>query len=92
MRCSKNEVKSAKSGALQQRLQGRAQDGSLASGWVGNLFYGRTYAKSQEFEDKLAALTPEQVSAAFRKYIVPAKITIIKAGDFAKVAKAAPTK
>ncbi len=87
-----DEVKSAKSGALQQRLQGRAQDGSLASGWVGNLFYGRTYAKSQEFEDKLAALTPEQVSAAFRKYIVPTKLTIIKAGDFAKVAKAAPAR
>lgn len=87
-----DEVKSAKSGALQQRLQGRAQDGALAASWVSRLFYGRTFAKSQEFEDKLAALTPAQVSAAFRKYIVPAKLTIIKAGDFAKVAKGATAK
>jgi zinc protease len=87
-----DEVKSAKSGALQQRLQSRAQDGALAAGWVGNLFYGRTFARSQDFEDKLAALSPEQVSAAFRKYIIPAKLTIIKAGDFAKVGKAPPAR
>jgi zinc protease len=87
-----DEVKSAKSGALQQRLQGRAQDGNLAGAWVGNLFFNRTFAKNQEFEDKLAALKPEDLQAALRKYIVPEKITIIKAGDFAKAAKAAATK
>jgi zinc protease len=34
------------------------------------------------------ALTPAAVLAAARKYIDPAKLTIIKAGDFAKAAKA----
>ncbi len=83
------EVMAAKSGTMQRRLQARAQDGSLAGGWVSNLDLGKTFAWSRQFEDKIAALTPEQVSAALRKYVDPAKITIIKAGDFAKVAKAA---
>ena len=31
---------------------------------------------------KLVALTPAQVTAALRKYVDPAKLTIVKAGDF----------
>jgi zinc protease len=34
-------------------------------------------------------LKADEVSAAFKKHIDPAKITIVKAGDFAKVAKMA---
>lgn len=83
------EVAAAKSGLLQQRLQGRAQDGSVAGRWVSYLFYGKTFADSQEFEDKIAALKPEDVVAAMRRHIDPAKMTIIKAGDFAKAAKSA---
>ena len=83
------EVVAAKSGLLQQRLQGRAQDGSLAGRWVGYLYYGRTFADSQAFEDKIAALQPQDVLAAMRKHIDPARMTIIKAGDFAKVAESA---
>jgi zinc protease len=83
------EVKSAKTGILQGRLQSRAQDGSLASGWLAYMDYGRTYAFGKAFEDKINALTPTDVSAAFKKHIDPAKISIVKAGDFVKGAKAA---
>jgi zinc protease len=83
------EVVAAKSGVLQQRLQARAQDGSLAGGLASNAYLGRTYAFSKAVEDKIEALKAEDVSAAFRKHIDPTKITFIKAGDFAKVAKAA---
>ena len=86
------EVASAKSGALQQRLQSRAQDGSLASGWASNLDLDRTFAWSKQFEDKLAALKPEDLLAAMKKHVDPNKITIIKAGDFAKEAKASAPK
>jgi hypothetical protein len=34
----------------------------------------------------------DEVNAALRKWIDPAKITIVKAGDFAKTAAAAPLK
>lgn len=81
------EIAAAKSGVLQQRLQARAQDSGLASGLASNLDLGRTYAWSKQFEQKLAALTPEQLLAAVRKHLDPAKMTIIKAGDFSKAAK-----
>jgi len=83
------EVVAAKSGILQQRLQSRAQDASLANGLASYLDLGRTYAWSAELEAKITALKPEDVVAAFRKYIDPTKITIIEAGDFVKAAKTA---
>ena len=86
---SPSELASAKSGIMQQRLQTRAQDGSLASNWIAYLYLGKTFVWSKQFEDKILALNSEEVLAAMRKHIDPAKITIIKAGDFAKVAKSA---
>ena len=78
------EVQGAKSGILQQRSQNRAQDGTLAGAWAGNLYLGRTFQYSKDFERKLVALKPADIDAALRKYIDPAKITIVKAGDFAR--------
>jgi zinc protease len=78
------ELASAKSGILQMRAQTRAQDGALASGWVGNLFLGRTFAYSKQFEERIVALKTAEVSAALRKHLDPARMTIVKAGDFAK--------
>jgi len=65
----------------------RTQDGTVAAGWVNNLDLGRNWQFSKAFEDKIAALTPEQVNAAFRKYIDPAAMTFVVAGDGKKGAK-----
>ena len=65
------EVDDAKKGILQERLVNRSQDGVVAGAWVNNLDLGRTFEFSKQFEDRLRALTPEQVNAAFRKYIDP---------------------
>lgn len=81
------EVARAKSGMLQQRTQTRAQDGALAYGWTTYLYLGRTYAWSKDYEDKISALSAEQVSAAFRKAIDPAKLTVVIAGDAKKAAR-----
>jgi zinc protease len=78
------EVASAKSGILQQRVQNRAQDGGLAAAWVANLHLGRTFAHSKQLEEKIMALTAADVVAALRRHIDPAKLTVVKAGDFAK--------
>lgn len=83
------ELAGAKSGLLQQRLQNRSKDEVLAAGWSRNLFLGRSYAWSQAFENKVKALTVEQVNAAFRKFITPAKLSVVTAGDDAKAAAAA---
>ncbi|MCE2991080.1 MAG: insulinase family protein, partial [Nitrosomonadaceae bacterium] len=80
------ELVAAKSGILQQRLQSRAQDGSLAGSLAGNAYLGRTMAFSAELEARIEKLKVDDLNAAMRKYIDPAKLTIIKAGDFAKAA------
>ena len=85
-----DEVAGAKSGMLQQRLQNRAQDGVLASGWAMYLYLGRSFEWSRDFEGKLKALTPAQVNAAFRKAIDPARLSVVTAGDQAKAAALAP--
>lgn len=79
-----DEVAAAKKGYLQSREVSRAQDGELAGKLASYLFLKRTLAWDADFEAKINALTPEQIVAAMRKYIDPSKITIIKAGDFAK--------
>jgi len=78
------EVAGAKSGMLQQRIQNRSQDNVLAGGWANFLYLNRTYAWSQAYEDKLKALTPAQVNAAFRKAVDLNKLSVVIAGDQAK--------
>ena len=78
------EVAAAKSGYLQSREVSRAQDNELLGRSNTYLFIGRTFAWDADFEAKIKALTPEQINAAMRRYVDPAKISIFKAGDFAK--------
>jgi zinc protease len=87
------EVSEAKSGWLQGQQVGRAQDPALARKLDGNLFIDRTLAWDADLEKKIAALTPDEIVAAMRRHIDPAKITIVKAGDFKEAsASAAPVK
>jgi zinc protease len=78
------EIEAAKKGILQAREVSRAQDAELVRKLSSYLFLNRTLAWDAEVEKKILALTPEQVAAAMRRHIDPAKLTIIKAGDFAK--------
>ena len=78
------EIEAAKKGILQAREVSRAQDAELARKLSSYLFLNRTLAWDAELEKKILALTPEQVAAAMRRHIDPAKLTIVKAGDFAK--------
>ena len=62
----------------------RAGDAALAGQIITNLQLGRTFAHTRDMEKRIAALTPDDVKAAFRKYIDPKKLVIIRAGDFPK--------
>jgi zinc protease len=82
------ELAKAKSGIAQQEAQSLAQDRGLVQRLVSHIDTGRTFTWEKQFLEHVQALTPEAVNAAARKYIDPAKITIVKAGDFSKAAKA----
>jgi zinc protease len=88
-----DELKAAKSAALQNFQVQRSQDRNLASTWAQYLTKseGRTFAYDAELDRRIAALTPEQVSAAAHKYLDYSKLTIVKAGDFARKPKATAT-
>src|SRR6185295_16671762 len=81
---SKEEVEAAKTGILQEYRVSLSNDTSLARMLLKYLFLNRTMRWEDEFEKRIAALTPEQVTEAMRKHIDPSKISIVKAGDFAK--------
>ncbi|MFZ4528972.1 MAG: M16 family metallopeptidase [Undibacterium curvum] len=82
------ELAKAKSGMLQQRAQGRTTDGALTAGWTNHLELKRNWAWSQAMDDKIKNLTLEQVNAAFRQYVNPARMSTFIAADEVK-AKAA---
>jgi zinc protease len=82
---SQEEVARAKSGIKQQAVQARSHDGTLAQTWIGYQYLQRTFVWSATFEQKVSVLTAEQVSAAFKKWIDPSKLTIITAGSEAKI-------
>src|SRR4029077_18404717 len=79
-----DEVSAAQKSWLQERMVGRAEDGQLLGTLAVRLRFDRTMEYDKALEAKVAALTPDQISAAFRKHIDPAALTIVKAGDFKK--------
>ena len=85
------EIEEAKSGWLQGRQVTRAQDSQLVRTLSSYLFLQRTLAFDTDVEKKVQALTAGEIVAALRRHVDPRKISIFKAGDFAKVA-AAPLK
>jgi zinc protease len=76
------EVEEAKKAIRDQRIVGRSQDQQLLRLISTREDYGRTLAWDEQMDAKLAALTPEQVNAAFKRHIDPSAISIVKAGDF----------
>jgi zinc protease len=79
-----DEIGKARQGWLQNQQVERANDARLAGDVQGKVYLGRTMAFEAELERRVGALTVDQVNAALRKYIQPAKLTVVKAGDFAK--------
>ena len=79
---SAQELDAGRSGLLNFRRLSRAQDDALASQLASNLYLDRTFEISARVDAALAALTPEQVNAALRKYLKPEAIDMVFAGDF----------
>nr|WP_222613778.1 pitrilysin family protein [Undibacterium seohonense] len=81
------ELTEAKKGWKQAEEVGRTQDAGLAGQLASYLAINRTMKFDQAFEAKVAALTLAQVNDALRQLIKPEQISIINAGDQAKLGK-----
>ncbi len=81
------ELGAAKTSWLQGQQTNRTQDGALAGRLASNLFLGRDLAWQGALEAKVKALTNDQIVTALRKFLEPAKLNMVKAGDFSKVQK-----
>jgi len=81
---SMDELDRAKKSWLDQQTVGRSQDPALAGVLARDLHADRTIKHQAELEQKIKALTPEQVTAAAKKYFDPKSMVIITAGDFKK--------
>jgi zinc protease len=81
---SLGEMMDGQKAYLEGQKVARTSDTAIAAQIVANLRLGWTFAHAAELEKQVAALTPDDVKAAFRKYIDPNTLVIIRAGDFKK--------
>lgn len=79
-----DELAKMKKAWLEQSLNALADDGGLTGTLADLLYKGRTLAWVKERHAAIEALTPEQVSAAAKKYIRPDRLIIVEAADYAK--------
>ncbi len=77
-----SEFDTAKKGLLEARRLARAQDRALVARLSNYLFIQRTFAWDIELERRIAALTANEVRDALRRHLDPAKLSVLKAGDF----------
>ncbi len=89
---TEQELQDAKSGILQTQLINRTQDGTLATTLASQLYQGRSMQFVANSEARLQAATLADVRAAIAKYLDPAKLVHVYAGDFANAAKLAAPK
>jgi zinc protease len=80
------ELTEAKRAYADARKVNRSQEAALVGLIASHEQLGRTLLYDEQQEARIQALTVEQVNAAFRKYLDPAGVTIVKAGDFKKAA------
>jgi zinc protease len=81
---TEKEVADAKQAFVEAQKLSRTVDAAIAGQIVSNLDTGRTFAFAADQEKAILALTPAKVAEAFRKYVDPHRLVIIRAGDFQK--------
>jgi zinc protease len=76
------EVATAKKAYRESRIVARSQEAALARTILTDEQYDRTLKWDEQLDAKIAALTADQINAAFRRNIDPAALSIVTAGDF----------
>lgn len=78
------ELATAQQGWLEGAQLSRAQDSGLSASLSSGLYFDRTTMFDAEMEERVRSVTLEEVNQAIRDRLDIAKITMVKAGDFAK--------
>ena len=81
---TEKELADAKQAFVESQKVNRTADASIAGQIVSNLELDRKFAHAADQEKAILALKPDNISYAFRKYVDPKKLVIIRAGDFKK--------
>lgn len=81
---SLSELEDGKKAFLEQLKLQWSADRRLATALATNESVGRSFAHYAELQRKIGDLTPADVQAAFRKFVLPARQVIVEAGDFKK--------
>jgi zinc protease len=87
---TEQELSQARSGYLQEQAVTRTNDGSLARILASDLQAGRTMEYWAELEEKIKAVTADDVVEALRKHIDPDELYVVAAGDFEKATARRP--
>jgi zinc protease len=78
------EVDAAKKGLLEARQLPRSDDAALAAALVSQSWLGRTWAETGKLDAAFAAVSVDDANAALRRYLNPADMAFVYAGDFAR--------
>jgi zinc protease len=81
------EVEAGKKDLLNGRKLARAQDAALAGRLLSYLVLDRTFAWDVTLEQRIRSLTADEVRAAMRRHLDPGRLSVVKAGDFARRSK-----
>ena len=82
------ELRDARDGWLLGRDVSRSQDRELVGKLSNYLYLDRRLDWDARFEQRVAALTVADVNAAVKRWLQPAQMTVVEAGDFAAPAPA----
>jgi zinc protease len=85
-----SELANAQQGFLQSEQLARTQDNNLAAVLASTMFAARTMEYYADMENRVAALTADEVNQALKKYIELERLIIVTAGDFAREAASQP--
>ena len=78
------EVEASTQGFLASRQVQRSDDVALTQRLAVLSYNGRTMQFDRTLEEKIAALTPSIVNEAVKRHLDPARLVVVRAGDFSK--------
>jgi zinc protease len=77
-----DEVSRGAAALVEARRLARRNDRQLVGRLADYLYKGRDFGWDVAFEKRIAALTADEVNAALRRHLDPARLSVVTAGDF----------